>query len=309
MNLKKQLFILLLLVSQINELKAGFFEIDASETVINFSSYCTIGKITVFVMSQHRCNPCINAKEFFKTNYSNNKTVDVYYCLITKDNADLESFKKRPSNIMWGYVETYKSSPRVYFYTPSGNQYGYIDGFDRKKSEDVMNSMLKNMSYFNRELVSFNNSDNRQEKRISVNNKHKNSLDNYSNYNETQENENNQLNYHLTILQNENEKLQEYNLKLINEINSKDIIVEELNNQIQQLSTSNIEIQEQNEQIANSWYLLAKNYEKQLESKKVKKNFRVFIINQAQYFYEKSLQQGGNCHIEYNEFKQKYKLD
>ena len=131
--------------------------IDVSEKVINFSSYCKSGKISIFEISEHGCQPCLACKEYLSDkNYDTNK-VDIYYCLITKNNEDLKGHKyeNRPSNKMWSYLEGCTMPPYVYIFGPTKNPVRIINGFSPEKMDETINTLLKSLNYYQEDLVDF----------------------------------------------------------------------------------------------------------------------------------------------------------
>ena len=297
----RRTILLILTLAVFSNLKASFYELDVSEQVINFSSYCKQGKITVFIMSQDACSPCISAKNFFEQKYANYKNIDIYYCMRTKSKDDLREFQKRPSTIMWSFVEGYTSSPLIYFFGPTGNPRCIYSGFDKEKCTKAMEGLLEAMPYYKKELLVFGGGGDCEE--YIANNKNlKSTLDKCSNDKETLEYEKKQLDTNISRLQEDNEVLQKSNE-----------LLEEKNIQLQKdnddLKNGFIRETENSEQLlSNTWYKLAKEYEKQIETQKTNKKMKTFIINQIKIFYEKSMELGKNCNKEYESFKKKYKL-
>jgi len=337
--MKKLYFTIIFLIGTIHLLKAGFYELDVSDKVINFSSYCKQGKITVFIMSQHGCKPCIYAKEFFMEQYANNKYVDVYYCMRTKNNEDLKYFQNRASTQMWGYIEAYTASPRIYIFSPTGNPQCILGSFKSEVVKDVMDGLLESMSYYKKELLSFANSDNSSSKStnskvivedcedyITENTNLKKTLDNCSNDKKTLESEIKRLKSNISDYQKNNEILEHKNVQLkktnenlhneillfSNEIKKGVSEITILNEKILQLTDSinnAIKETEKAEQsLSDTWYNLAKEYERQIESKQVKKEIKPFLINQAKLFYENAMHLGKECEKEYVNFKKKNQL-
>ncbi|MDP3147487.1 MAG: hypothetical protein Q8N83_00020, partial [Ignavibacteria bacterium] len=151
--MKRCLLIYFLTIS--NTLFADFYNINVSEKVINFSSYCTSGKITIFIISEHGCMPCVECKNFMLSKKYDMKKMDVYYCLITKNLDDLRDHKyeKRLSNKMWSYIEGCTMPPYIYIFGPTKNPISIINGFQPEVIESNIKSLIKSLQYYNSNLV------------------------------------------------------------------------------------------------------------------------------------------------------------
>jgi len=281
--MKRIIFVLLISILSLHPLLPNFYEIDVSEKVVNFASYCKDGKITVFIISQHGCVPCYNAKEYLKKNY-NMKEIDVYYCVLSKTQRDLDSrqFEERESNKIWSYIEGCSRLPRIYIFGQTRNPATIINGFDPERIDNTIKSLLESHNYYKNSLV-----------------------DNKLSFSSNAEIEN---------LKSESKKLKGENIELKNKITQlkKDSIEltkenEKLGNDIQKQADENKKIKEKIKEItANAegytWYRIGNENAEHIKFMK-KKRDKKYLINKAEEAYEEAKKLGINCDDELNELK------
>jgi hypothetical protein len=125
----------------ISEAKAEYYELDISDRSICFADYAKWGRVSVFIISTHFCPPCIALKTRLLQQYEADKTVDIYYCYLSKDNSD-KHYQKRESFDIWQQVDVAtKVYPTIYLFSSTRNLFSFYQGYSDESYKDLSESM------------------------------------------------------------------------------------------------------------------------------------------------------------------------
>ena len=138
--------------------KADWYEIDAWDKVINFSSVAKYGKVSIFILSTSWCVPCKILKDVLKNQNYDMSKVDIYIINMAPEGHTFEELKKTKSFKIWQGIEGLKSWPTVYI----TNQINNIKAVFNDKGDDddlisrinrIVNSYLENQDYYNENSI------------------------------------------------------------------------------------------------------------------------------------------------------------
>lgn len=122
------------LVSPILKGQSKIIEMDVSDKVINFSSYCKPGKVTIFEISTPGCRPCETLKKFLEDQNYDTAKVTIYHLVIGKGSA----------TDMWGY-EGISVVPVLHFYSPKKNCVKILRPTDKDYSNEKINYIITSL--------------------------------------------------------------------------------------------------------------------------------------------------------------------
>jgi len=154
----KKIGYLLLLILMSLSAHAEYFEVDISNRVISFADLAKYGKTSAFIISTHYCAPCLAMKNQLLLDYGNSPDVDIYYCLLTKDNYD-HHYNKRESFLMYQNIDEATSQyPLICLFSSTRNLYSFYTGFSEEKyavlSKAINHLVESSEQYFDQSLMS-----------------------------------------------------------------------------------------------------------------------------------------------------------
>lgn len=118
--------------------------LDISEKSLAFSRVATVGKVSIFIISAHWCRPCRVLKDYLETELEtgniDSRYVDIYYCLVTKNNSESEEDLAqrqayRHIRDIDGLVKVY---PTTYILAPTTNCFTYVQGAGPDAQEKIV---------------------------------------------------------------------------------------------------------------------------------------------------------------------------
>ncbi len=133
---------------------------------IVFSDIAKRGKVSLFIISAHWCGPCKALKnklsDAFKAKLISPKDVDIYYCLVSKDNNDTpDKMEKKSGYRHLKYIDQLTEVfPTTIILTPTRNCYTIVKGANYDVIMGTINDLLTiKKNYFDiKEFTSDSNS-------------------------------------------------------------------------------------------------------------------------------------------------------